>query len=178
MFVGKFIYRELTWESFLVSVRDSTKDIAVVALILALSGIFGYGIVYDRIPQVMTEGLMAITGNRYVMLGIICLLLIFMGMFIQTTVIRLMMTPILIPVIRSVGIDPVHFGLIMMTCCTSGIMTPPVGSALYATSSIMGCSPEETFKEGIPFFLGIIATVVIMIIFPDLVLWLPDLLFK
>ena len=178
MFVVKFIYRELTWESFLVSVRDSTKDIAVVALILALSGIFGYGIVYDRIPQVMTEGLMAITGNRYVMLGIICLLLIFMGMFIQTTVIRLMMTPILIPVIRSVGIDPVHFGLIMMTCCTSGIMTPPVGSALYATSSIMGCSPEETFKEGIPFFLGIIATVVIMIIFPDLVLWLPDLLFK
>ena len=178
MFVGRFIYKELTWKSFITSVRDSSKDIAVVALILALSGIFGYGIVYDSIPQVMAQGLMAITTNRYAMLGIICLLLIFMGMFVQTTVICLMMTPILIPVVKSIGVDPVHFGLIMMTCCTSGIMTPPVGSALYATSSIMDCSPEETFKEGLPFFAGILCTVVIMIIFPDIVLWLPNLLFK
>ena len=78
MFVGRFIYKELTWKSFITSVRDSSKDIAVVALILALSGIFGYGIVYDSIPQVMAQGLMAITTNRYAMLGIICLLLIFM----------------------------------------------------------------------------------------------------
>lgn len=178
MFVGKFIYRELTWESFLTSVKDSTKDIASVALILAFSGIFGYGIVYDSIPQIMAQGLIAITTNRYIMLAIICLLLIFMGMFVQTTVICLMMTPILIPVITSIGVDPVHFGLIMMTCCTSGIMTPPVGSALYATSSIMECTPEETFREGLPFFIGILSTVVIMIAFPDIVLWLPNLLFR
>lgn len=89
-----------------------------------------------------------------------------------------MMTPILIPVIKSIGVDPVHFGLVMMTCCTSGIMTPPVGSALYATSSIMGCAPEETFKEGMPFFIAILVTVAIMIVFPGSVLWLPNLLFK
>lgn len=178
MVVGKFVYKELTWKSFLTAVKDSTKDIAVVALILALSGIFGYGIVYDGIPQVMAQGLMAITSSKYLMLGLICLLLIFMGMFVQTTVICLMMTPILLPVVKSIGIDPVHFGLIMMTCCTSGIMTPPVGSALYATSSIMGCTPEETFKEGLPFFLGILCTVVIMVVFPDLVLWLPNLVFN
>ena len=176
--VGKFIYRELTWESFLISVKDSTKDISSVALILALSGIFGYGIVYDSIPQAMAQGLMAVTTNRYLMLSIICLLLLFMGMFVQTTVICLMMTPILIPVIKSIGVDPVHFGLVMMTCCTSGIMTPPVGSALYATSSIMGCAPEETFKEGMPFFIAILVTVAIMIVFPGSVLWLPNLLFK
>jgi len=177
MFVGKFIYKELTWQSFITSVQDSTKDIAAVALVLALSGIFGYGIVYESIPQVMAEGLMAITTNRYVMLGIICLLVIFMGMFVQTTVICLMMTPILIPVVRSMGIDLVHFGLIMMTCCTSGIMTPPVGTALYATSSIIDCSPEETFKEGLPFFMAILCTVAIMVFFPNIVLWLPNLLF-
>ncbi len=175
--VGKFIYRELTWASFITSVKDSTKDISSVALILALSGIFGYGIVYDSIPQAMAQGLMAITSNTYVMLVIICLLLIVMGMFVQTTVICLMMTPILIPVIKSLGVDTVHFGLIMMTCCTSGIMTPPVGSALYATSAIMECTPEETFVEGLPFFLGILATVAIMIAFPGIVMWLPNYVF-
>ena len=176
--IGKFVYKELTLQSFLVAIKDSTKDIAMVALILAFSGIFAYGIVYDNIPQVMAQGLMSITTNKYVMLGLICALLLFMGMFVQTTVICLMMTPILLPVAKSIGVDPVHFGLIMMTCCTSGIMTPPVGSALYATSGIMGCTPEETFKEGMPFFIGILATVLFMVFFPDIVLWLPNLVFN
>lgn len=175
--VGKFIYKELTWESFKLAVKDSVKDVANVMLIIALSGIFGYAVVYERLPAVVGEALLAFTTNKYMMLFLIGMVLIFMGMFVSSTVVTLMMTPIFVPVIKQLGIDPVHFGLIMMTLTTAGNMTPPVGQALYAVSSIMECPPEETVKESIPFIIAILAVVLIMVLFPKSVLWLPDLLF-
>ncbi len=177
IFVGSVIYREMSLEVLVKTLRDSTKDIAIVTLILALSGIFGYGIVYDSIPQAMASGLLGITQNPTLMLSIIIALLLIMGMFMETTVITLLMTPILLPVVKQLGIDPVHFGVIMMTITTSGINTPPVGTALYTTSSIMGCSPEETTKAAMPFFIAVVMVVVILVIFPQISLWLPNLIF-
>lgn len=98
MVIGKFIYRELTWKSFMKAVQDSITDIAAVCIILALSGIFGYGVVYESIPTKMGAFLMSLTSNRYIMLFLIIALMLFLGMFMQTTVICLMMTPILLPV--------------------------------------------------------------------------------
>jgi len=80
-------------------------------------------------------------------------------------------------VISRLGIDPVHFGVIMMTTLTAGIMTPPVGVALYSTSEIMGCTPQETVREAIPFYLTLLALVTILVLFPRIVLFLPDLVF-
>lgn len=177
IFVGTVIYKEMSLEVLIKTLKDSTKDIAIVTLILALSGIFAYGIVYDSIPQAMASGLLGITKNPQLMLVIIILLLLVMGMFMETTVITLLMTPILLPVVKSLGIDPVHFGVIMMTVTTSGINTPPVGTALYTTSSILGCTPEETAKAAMPFFLAVMMVVVVLIIFPQLSLWLPNLVF-
>jgi TRAP-type C4-dicarboxylate transport system permease large subunit len=98
-------------------------------------------------------------------------------MFVETTVIALLLTPILLPVITSVGIDPVQFGLIMMTVVTMGIMTPPVGIALYTTSSIMGCKPEETAREAVPFIIAVIMVIILCILWKDLVLFIPNLIF-
>jgi TRAP-type C4-dicarboxylate transport system permease large subunit len=98
-------------------------------------------------------------------------------MFIETTVIALLLTPILLPVVKSLGIDPVQFGLVMMTVTTMGIMTPPVGIALYTTSTIMGCKPEETAKESIPFVLAVVAVVAICVFFKDAVLFIPNMIF-
>ncbi len=177
VFVGTVIYREMSFAVLVKTLKDSTKDIAIVTLILALSGIFGYGIVYDSVPQAMAAGLLGVTKNPQVMLFIIILMLLVMGMFMETTVITLLMTPILLPVVKSLGIDPVHFGVIMMTVTTSGINTPPVGTALYTTSSIMGCSPEETTKAAFPFFFAVILVVLLLIFFPQISLWLPNLIF-
>ena len=177
IFVGKVIYKELTWDVFYKTLKDSTKDIAVVTLILAMSGVFGYGIVYDRVPQVIASGLMSITSNPLLMLLIIIALLTISGMFVETTVVALLLTPILLPVVTSLGIDPVHFGIIMMTVTTMGIMTPPVGIALYTTSTIMECSPEETAKESMPFFIAIFAVVAIITLFPQVSLFIPNLIF-
>lgn len=177
IFVGVFIYKELTFDLFIKTLKDSAKDIGVIMILVALSGIFGYGIVYDSIPQKMAGFLINATGNPYVLLLIIIWILVFCGMFVETTVIALLLTPILLPVVKKVGIDPVQFGIIMMTIVTMGIMTPPVGIALYTTSSIMGCKPEETAKESIPFIIAVILVVFICVFFKDIVLFLPNMIF-
>lgn len=177
IFVGKVIYKELTLSILFKTLKDSTKDIAVVTIILAMSGVFGYGIVYDRVPQIIATALMGITSNPTLMLLIIILMLIISGMFIETTVIALLLTPILLPVVTSLGINPVHFGIIMMTVTTMGIMTPPVGIALYTTSTIIGCSPEETAKESVPFFIAILIVVAIITLIPQVSLFIPNLIF-
>lgn len=177
VFVGVFIYKELTWITFKKTLRDSIRDIGIIMILVALSGIFGYGIVYDSIPQRMAEFLIGITTNPYLMLFIVVMMLIFSGMFVETTVVTLLLTPILLPVVTRVGIDPVQFGVVMMSIVTMGIMTPPVGIALYTTSNIMGCKPEETARESVPFILAIIAVIAVCIFFPDLVLFIPNMIF-
>jgi tripartite ATP-independent transporter DctM subunit len=177
IFVGVVVYRELNLKTFFSTLKDTANDIGVIMILVSLSGIFGYGIVYDSIPQAMASFLVNITSNPYILLFIIILLLVFCGMFVETTVIALLLTPILLPVIISAGIDPVQFGLIMMTVVTMGIMTPPVGIALYTTSSIMGCKPEETARESIPFIIAVLVVVVMCIFFKDMVLFIPNLIF-
>ena len=177
LFVGAVIYRELTWESFQKTLRDSVKDISAITLILAFSGIFGYGVVYDRLPQAIAGAMVGLTSNSHVMLFIIILALMTMGMFMETTVIALLMTPILLPVATSVGVDPVHFGIIMMTVVTFGVMTPPVGVALYTVSTIMECPPEETARESFPFYAAIVAVITIFTVFPSLSLAIPNYIF-
>lgn len=177
IFVGAFIYRELTWKTFKQALRDSVGDIGVIMFLVALSGIFGYGVVYDSIPQKLATLLISITTNPYILLFIIVMLLLFLGMFMETTVIALLLTPILLPVVTKVNVDPVQFGIIMMTIVTMGIMTPPVGIALYTTSNIMGCTPEETAKESIPFIIAVTVVIAVCIFWKDLVLLVPNLIF-
>ncbi|MBP5384692.1 MAG: TRAP transporter large permease subunit, partial [Lachnospiraceae bacterium] len=106
------------------------------------------------------------------------ILLAFAGMFVETTVVALLMTPILLPVVQSVGVDPVHFGVLMMTVVTGGIMTPPVGIALYTTSGIMDCKPPETAKEAIPFYIAILAVILVVAFIPQVTMFLPNLLYR
>ena len=177
VFVGAFIYKELTWESFKKCVVDSVKDLSVITMILAFSGIFSYGVVFDQLPATLTNMLIAMTSNKYVLLLLIIIMLTIFGMFMETTVITLIVTPILVPVITKYGIDPVHFGIIMMTIVTMGCSTPPVGVALYTCSDIMHCKIEETVYYSIPLFIAIGITVAISVLFPDLILWLPNLVY-
>ncbi len=175
--VGMFIYKELTWETFLKTLQDSVKDVSVITIILAFSGIFGYGVVYDNLTTSIATFLVGITSNSTILLMLVILFLLFCGMFMETTVIALILTPILLPVMQSVGVDPVVFGMIMMTCVTFGVMTPPVGTALYTVSDIMECPIEETVKYGWPFYLAVMLVVAFMVFFPKAVLFLPNLVY-
>ena len=177
LFVGIIVHKELTKEALMQTLRDSVKDITVITIILAFSGVFGYGVVYDGITITIASALTSITSNPTILLGIVILFLLICGCFMETTVIALILTPILLPVVQSVGVDPVVFGMIMMTTVTFGVMTPPVGTALYTCSDIMGCSIQETVKYGWPFYLAIVAVILFMVFFPDAVLFLPNLVY-
>ena len=177
LFVGVFIYKEMNMEKFRKCVVDSVKDLSVITMILAFSGIFSYGVVFDQLPRTLTNALIAMTDSKYALLFLLILMLTVFGMFMETTVITLIVTPILVPVITRYGIDPVHFGIIMMTIVTMGCSTPPVGVALYTCSDIMHCKVEETTKYAIPLFIAIAATVLVMVFFPDAVLFLPNLVY-
>lgn len=177
LFVGMFVYKELNFERFMKTVKDSVKDITVITIILAFSGTFGYGVVYDDITTKLATTLMNVSSNPTIVLALVVFFLLACGMFMETTVIALILTPILLPVMKSVGVDPVVFGMIMMTCVTFGVMTPPVGTALYTTSDIMGCSVEETVKYGWPFYIAVLLVVVFMVFFPDAILYLPNMVY-
>lgn len=177
LFVGVFIYRELDLEKFQKCVVGSVKDLSVITMILAFSGIFSYGVVFDQLPKTLTNALISLTDSKYVLLLLVIIMLTVFGMFMETTVITLIVTPILVPVIMRYGIDPVHFGIIMMTIVTMGCSTPPVGVALYTCSDIMHCRVEETTKYSVPLFIAIGFTVLIAVLFPDLILFLPNLIY-
>ena len=133
LLVGCVIYRDLTWETFKQTLRDSVKDVTVITIILAFSGVFGYGVVYDDITVSIANALTSMTSNPTILLFLVVIFLAICGMFMETTVIALILTPILLPVMRNIGVNEVVFGMIMMTTVTFGVMTPPVGVALYAS---------------------------------------------
>ena len=177
LLVGMVIYREMTPSILLQTLRDSVKDVTVIAVILCFSGVFGYGVVFDDLTTTLATALVSITSNRVALLFLVIVFLLICGCFMETTVIALILTPILKPVMESVGVDPVVFGMIMMTCVTFGVMTPPVGTGLYTTADIMGCSIQDVVKDGWPFYLAVMLVVVVMVFFPDAVLFLPNLVY-
>lgn len=177
LFVGKFIYKELTWESFKKALHHSIQDTGAVILIISLSGIFGYALTYDKIPVKLSQILFGITTNPIALLIIILTFLLISGMFVDSNVNILLLTPIFLPMVTQLGVDPVHFGILMMTIVTMGVMTPPVGTALYIVCGIIDCPIEDFVKDAIPFYAAVFGLVILLIFFPQVVMFLPNLLF-
>ncbi len=177
VFVGAFIYKELTVESFIRALRDSIADIGSIMMIVSLTALFGYGIPIDKIPQKMTTFITGITTSPSLVLILIIILLVFVGMFMEGSVVILLLTPILLPMCQSVGIDPVHLGLLMCVIVTMGVNTPPVGMSMYTVNTILDCSLEEYTRSMIPFLAAILLAIGLLAFFPNAVLFLPRLLY-
>lgn len=175
LIVGFFIYKELNWKNFKEALSQSVTDNASILLIISVSSILGFLITYDRLPQNAADFLIGITTNEHLMIILILVFLVIAGMFIESTVLVLLLTPIFLPIVQQVGVDPVHFGILMMTIVTFGGMTPPVGVTMYTTTSIMKVPLEDYVKESIPFILGVFALVLLLTFVPSIVMFLPDL---
>ncbi|TDH36251.1 TRAP transporter large permease [Pseudohoeflea suaedae] len=173
VFVGVVIYRELSWADIVDAMLLSVRDIGMIMLIILFSGAFGYVITFERVPQTLAELTIGIFSSQTMLLITLSLFLLAFGMLVEATVIVMLLTPILVPVITAAGIDPVHFGLIMMTLVTFGGMTPPVGVSMFTVCGILKCSYKEYTVEMIPLAVAVLAVVMIMILFPDVVKFLP-----
>ncbi|QTQ15202.1 TRAP transporter large permease [Treponema parvum] len=175
--IGKFIYKKLTWENFKSALLTTLKDNGAIMLIIAMSGPFSYAITWVRLPAVLSSFIFGITDNPHVLTLIMLGFLFITGMFVDSNVNFLLLTPIFLPMVTSVGMDPVHFGVLMATIVTLGVMTPPIGSALYTVCGIIDCPPEEYTKESLPFLLAILIELSILVFLPDLVLFIPNMIF-
>lgn len=175
--IGVFVYKELTFEKFWGALRTAVIDTAAVMLLIAMSGPFSYAVTYCKLPQALANLIFGITSQPQLLMIIILAWLFILGMFLDSNVNFLLLTPIFLPMVQKVGFDPVHFGVLMATIVTMGVFTPPVGSAIYPVFSIIDCSVEEYTKESMPFFLAIFLEMVLLIFFPQVVMFLPNLLY-
>lgn len=173
-FLVGFAHKKFTFKSLYDSLSQSVSDIGMVMLIILSANISAYAIAFEQFPQTLTEALLTIELPPTLMLLAILGFLALIGMFMEATVIVLLLTPILVPVVSQMGFDPVHFGVLMMIVVTLGGMTPPVGVAMYAVCGILKCSVERYVIDAMPLFLAVFLLVVLLVQWPDLVMFLPN----
>lgn len=175
--VGRFAYKELNKENFILALKDSVADIGAVMFIIAFSAILGYGVPIDRVPQAVTGFMVGISSNPTIILLLLVVLLVFIGMFMEGAATILILTPVFMPMIQSLGIDPVLFGLILCTVVTLGNCTPPVGLSMFTVNSILDCSLQEYCKEMVPWLITFLLSVVIIILVPGPFMYLQEAFF-
>ncbi|MGB3247116.1 MAG: TRAP transporter large permease [Sulfitobacter sp.] len=175
--VGTLAHRVMTWERIKRAFGHALSDLGMIMLIILMSGMIGFAIIFMQIPQSVASLLLSNLSDPTVITAVILISLFLAGLFFESTILVLLLTPIFVPVIQSTGGDPVHFGILMMTIVTLGSMTPPVGVAMYTVCSLLDTPIEDYVKESLPFLLAIFALIVVLTAFPQLVLFLPNLAF-
>ena len=175
--IGLLVYREFTWKKFLKTLEETVADIGMVMLLISLSAIFSYGLTWEQVPQALAEFMLGISSVPWVIMLIIIAFLLLAGMFMDSTVLILLLTAILIPVAKEVGVDLVHFGVIMILTLTIGLLTPPVGVVMYIVCTIFECSISDMLQESWLLLAAIVSVVLLCIFFPQIVLFVPDLIF-
>ncbi len=175
--VGVFAYRMLRAASLREALEGTLVDVGSVMFLIALSGIFGYGIVFDRAPEAISESILGLTDDANLLMALVVVLIVAAGCFIDGSVLIIMLTPIFLPLVQAAGADPVHFGLVFVLAATIGNFTPPVGAAMFAVCSILKCPVGDYTRESLPFLVAVAAVGLGLVFVPELVLFVPDLIF-
>ena len=177
LLVGHFIYSGFTGAEIYALMRESAHTTASVLFIVASAAVFSLVLALEQVPQQLLAGLLSLTDNRYLLLLIILGALLVLGTMLEGLALLVMLAPLLIDVTRALGIDPVHFGILLVFVTTIGSVTPPVGTVLYTVCSITRCSIEEFTVEFLPFLVALVALLTLLALVPALVTFLPNLLF-
>ena len=177
MVVGICIYRQVSWKNFKKCLQTSISDVGGIMFMISLTGVFSYGIPVEKIPQKITTFMLSMTDSATLILIMILALLFLLGMLMDGGVIVLLLTPILLPVAKAIGLDPVFFGIVMCTVCCLGILTPPVGVAMYIVCGTLKVDMKTWIKESIPFLITIIVVILLFVLFPNLITFLPNLVY-
>ncbi len=169
------LYRELSVKAYYDMLADTMKSSATILFLIAASSIMSYVMSYSGIPAAISEGLMSISDNRYVILLIMNIFLLIMGMFLDLTPAVLIFTPIFLPIATSIGMSPVHFGLMLITNLGIGSVTPPVGSCLFVGCGVAKVKIEGVTKYIIPLFCGMVVALLLITFIPAIPMIVPYL---
>ncbi len=178
LFIGGVIYRELDWKHLYNSMIEGANQTATVMLLVAASALLGVYLTEQQIPQQLATWLSSITSNRYAVLGILNVFFLVIGLFLHSAAAIILVVPIVMPLVKAVGIDPVHFGLIVTLNLGIGQQTPPVASVLMASCSIAKADMWEVTKVNLPFIGLLIATLMLVTYVPAVPLFLVDVFYK
>ena len=173
--VTMFIYRDYKWSQLPRLVHRTVKTVAMVMLLIGVSAAFGYMMALMQVPAKATAFFLELTSNKYVMLMLVNVLLLLLGTFMDMAPMLLICTPILLPVMKTFGVDPVHFGMIMIVNLAIGLITPPVGPTLFVGCAIGKVTMEEVSRELWPFYAAMCTALLIITYVPWLSLWIPSL---
>ena len=176
LLVGLFIHRELRIRSIMASLKTTSWLSGRVLVLVFTATSFGYLLTSHRIPNEIAHMVLSLTDNVYIVWVFVVLLLVFLGMFMETLAIIMLVTPVLLPIMTSYGVDPIHFGLVLICCCGIGFSTPPLGENMFIASGISNQSLEAISLKALPMVISNLCAVVVLVIFPDLVLWLPSMM--
>ncbi|WP_372947214.1 TRAP transporter large permease [Mariniphaga sp.] len=168
-----FIYGEVSFSHLPDIILRSVKTTGIVMLLVATCLGLSWIMAYENIPQNVSAGLLALTSNPFMILLIINLLLLFVGIFMDMTPAVLIFTPIFLPIVTAMGVDPIHFGIIMVLNLSVGLCTPPVGSVLFIGCSVAGLSIDKVVKPLLPMFIAMVIVLLLVTYFPQISLWLP-----
>lgn len=172
--VTMFIYRDYKWRELPKLVHRTVKTLAIVMILIAFAASFGYIMTLMQIPLKITTMFTTLSDNRYVILMMINVLLLALGTLMDMAPLILILTPILLPVVTSLGVDPVHFGMIMMVNLGMGLITPPVGGVLFVGSAIAKLPMETVVKALLPFYVALFGVLMAVTYLPAISLWLPQ----
>lgn len=170
-----FVYKEIKYKDLPQILLDSCGTTAIVMLLIGASMSMSWVMSYENIPQSISSVLLTVSDNPIVILLIINLILLFVGVFMDMTPAVLIFTPIFLPIIVELGMDPIQFGIIMVMNLSVGLCTPPVGSVLFVGVGIAGTTIEKVIKPLLPLFIAMIVALFLVTYFPELSLWLPSL---
>ena len=168
------IYKQIKFKNLSKIFLDSSKTSAIVLLLIACSMSMSWVMSYENIPQNLSDFLVGISDNKIIILLMINLILLFVGIFMDMTPAVLIFTPIFLPVVKSIGIDPIQFGIIMVVNLCIGLCTPPVGSVLFVGIGVAKTSIEKVIKPLLPLFIAMILALGLITYFPQITLWLPE----
>ncbi len=174
--VGIFIHKELSLKSFMASLRTTSWLTGRVLVLVFTATAFGYLLTSYRIPVEIANWILSFTNNVYLVWFFVVVLLLFLGMFMETLAIIMLVTPVLLPIMMAYGVDPIHFGIVLICCCGIGFSTPPLGENMFIASGIANVSLEEISLKALPLVASNILVIVILVLFPDIVLLLPNLM--
>jgi len=171
-----FMYKEIPLKAFGGILRNALKVLSNILILIAAAGTFGFVVAYLQIPTFVSNLILGITTNKIIILLLVNLLLLMLGMIRGMASIIVIMTPILLPIVTQLGVDPIQFGAMMILNCGIGLITPPVGGVLFVGSGISGIKIERLTKELLPFYLVMVLVLLMVTFIPQITMFVPNLL--
>lgn len=175
--VTMFVYRDLRWRRLPALLHGVVKTVAMVMIVVGFAGAFGYLMTLMQIPARVTAALLSLSANKFVILGLINVMLLVLGTIMDMAPLILICTPILLPVVKAIGVSDIHFGIIMLMNLGIGLLTPPVGTTLFVGCAIGKISIEHAARRLWPFWIAMVIALLLVTYIPALALWVPSLRF-